>query len=86
MVFDIFVQTSSGQESKQGSGLGIPISQKFVEMMGGGLVVESEVGKGTIFRFDVQVELIDNVEAVSTESESRAKQQDARCPSEESRF
>jgi PAS domain S-box-containing protein len=62
-VFDVFVQSASGQSSKQGSGLGIPISQKFVQMMGGGLTVQSEVGKGTIFRFDVQVETADNADA-----------------------
>ena len=56
LVFDVFAQSTSGQESKQGSGLGIPISQKFVRMMGGELTVDSEVGKGTIFRFDVHME------------------------------
>ena len=60
MVFDVFVQSASGQESKQGSGLGIPISQKFVRMMGGELTVESEVSKGTIFRFDIQIEIVDS--------------------------
>lgn len=59
LVFDVFAQSTSGQESKQGSGLGIPISQKFVRMMGGELTVESEVGKGTIFRFDAQIEVGD---------------------------
>ncbi|MBN1583218.1 MAG: response regulator [Anaerolineae bacterium] len=58
-VFDAFVQTSSGQQSKQGTGLGIPISQKFVQMMGGDLTVSSTVGKGTTFKFDVSVEVVD---------------------------
>lgn len=69
MVFDVFVQSTSGQESKQGSGLGIPISQKFVHMMGGDLTVESEVGTGTIFRFDVQVEIVDGTDEVVSEAE-----------------
>ncbi len=59
-IFDVFVQSTSGQKSQQGSGLGIPISQKFVQMMGGKLSVQSEVGKGTIFRFSVNVEIVDN--------------------------
>ncbi len=71
IVFDVFVQSTSGQESKQGSGLGIPISQKFVQMMGGELTVESEVGKGTIFRFDVHIEITDNVGVVTLEPERR---------------
>lgn len=66
IVFDVFVQSASGQESKQGSGLGIPISQKFVKIMGGELTVESEVGKGTIFRFDVEIERVDRVEVMAS--------------------
>ena len=69
MVFDVFVQSASGQESKQGSGLGIPISQKFVNMMGGELTVESEVGRGTIFRFDVEVEVVDGADEAAPEAD-----------------
>ncbi len=71
LIFDVFVQSTSGQESKQGSGLGIPISQKFVQMMGGELTVESEIRKGTIFRFDVQIEITDKVGVVTLEPEPR---------------
>lgn len=70
-VFDVFVQSTSGQESKQGSGLGIPISQKFVKMMGGELSVVSEVGKGTIFRFDVRIEIADGAEVAASGPELR---------------
>jgi CheY-like chemotaxis protein len=70
-VFDVFVQSASGQKSKQGSGLGIPISQKFVRMMGGGLSVKSEVGKGTIFQFDVQVAMADNADVATPKSKRR---------------
>jgi PAS domain S-box-containing protein len=69
MVFDVFVQSSSGQKSKQGSGLGIPISQKFVDLMGGALTIESEVGKGSIFRFHIKVEILDDVPSISAEPE-----------------
>ncbi|MBN1873059.1 MAG: response regulator [Anaerolineae bacterium] len=55
-VFDAFVQTSSGQRSHQGTGLGIPISRQFVRMMGGDLTVSSIVGQGSIFKFNVQFE------------------------------
>ena len=69
MVFDVFVQSSSGQKSKQGSGLGIPISQKFVDLMGGALTIESEVGKGSIFRFHIEAEILDDVTLISAEPE-----------------
>jgi CheY-like chemotaxis protein len=56
-VFDVFVQTTSGKQSQQGTGLGIPISCQFVRAMGGELTVSSQVGQGSIFKFDVQVTL-----------------------------
>jgi CheY-like chemotaxis protein len=55
-VFEAFVQTSSGQQLQGGTGLGMPISRAFVQMMGGSLTLTSEVGVGTIFRFDIPVE------------------------------
>jgi PAS domain S-box-containing protein len=70
-IFDVFVQSASGQKANQGSGLGIPISQKFIRMMGGVLSVESEVGKGTTFRFDVQVSMVDNADVATCEPECR---------------
>jgi CheY-like chemotaxis protein len=58
-VFDAFVQTTSGQQSHQGTGLGMPISQQFVRMMGGDITVSSEVGKGSVFTFDIPVEIVE---------------------------
>jgi signal transduction histidine kinase/DNA-binding NarL/FixJ family response regulator len=53
-LFQAFVQTETGKQSQQGTGLGLPISQKFVELMGGNISVSSQVGKGTIFKFNVR--------------------------------
>ncbi|MGB3405381.1 MAG: ATP-binding protein [Microcoleaceae cyanobacterium] len=58
LIFDAFIQTEAGQKSQQGTGLGLPISQKFVQMMGGEILVYSEVGKGSIFKFDIQAECV----------------------------
>lgn len=54
-LFDPFVQTETGRKSQSGTGLGLPISQKFVELMGGSIGVTSQLGKGTTFTFDIQV-------------------------------
>ncbi len=54
-VFEAFMQTQSGKNSQEGTGLGLPISRRFVELMGGEMSVTSAVGKGTNFKFDIQV-------------------------------
>jgi CheY-like chemotaxis protein len=58
-VFDPFVQTAVGQQSHEGTGLGLPISRSYVRLMGGDFVVSSEEGKGSVFGFDLPVELGD---------------------------
>ncbi|MEJ5311341.1 MAG: PAS domain S-box protein [Anaerolineae bacterium] len=55
-LFKAFTQTSSGKRSQEGTGLGLPISRRFVELMGGTLSVRSQLGKGSSFRFSIQVE------------------------------
>ena len=50
-IFDLFQQGEAGMKAG-GAGLGLTISHKFVEMMGGELTVTSQVGKGSCFRFE----------------------------------
>jgi signal transduction histidine kinase/CheY-like chemotaxis protein len=59
-LFEPFVQTRSGSESPEGTGLGLPISRKYVSLMGGKVNARSELGKGSIFSFDVRVTLADH--------------------------
>jgi PAS domain S-box-containing protein len=54
-IFELFVQSSSGKKVQKGTGLGLNISREFIKLMGGDITVESEVGRGTIFKFDIQV-------------------------------
>ncbi|HYW19837.1 MAG TPA: GAF domain-containing protein [Nodularia sp. (in: cyanobacteria)] len=56
-LFQAFQQTRSGRQSKEGTGLGLRISQKFVQLMGGEITVESELGKGSCFRFNLQADV-----------------------------
>jgi PAS domain S-box-containing protein len=53
-LFEAFTQTTSGRESLEGSGLGLALSRRFVQLMGGEIVVESQVGRGSVFRFDIR--------------------------------
>lgn len=52
-IFDAFFQADQWQSSHQGTGLGLPISRKFVSLMGGELTVTSHIGKGTCFSFEL---------------------------------
>ncbi|NJO53259.1 MAG: hybrid sensor histidine kinase/response regulator, partial [Leptolyngbyaceae cyanobacterium RM2_2_4] len=54
-LFNPFVQTEAGRRSQEGTGLGLAISHRFVEMMGGKLVVDSRLGEGTAIAFDLPV-------------------------------
>ncbi|MFK5951823.1 MAG: ATP-binding protein [Desulfobacterium sp.] len=54
-IFNAFEQTDTGRLAKEGTGLGLTISRRFVELMGGHTTVESEVGRGTLFKFDICV-------------------------------
>ena len=56
-LFEAFAQTQTGKNSQEGTGLGLPISRKFVNLMGGDITVKSKVGKGTTFRFEIQVNI-----------------------------
>ena len=49
-LFQEFSQASSTTASKYGgTGLGLVISRRFCQMMGGDITVESEPGKGSVF-------------------------------------
>lgn len=56
LLFQPFSQTSTGLKSGEGTGLGLPISQKFVELMGGNLSVISRLGQGSIFCFNIHIQ------------------------------
>ena len=56
-LFKAFQQTRAGQLSKEGTGLGLRISQQFVQLMGGDITVESEPGKGSCFTFSIRVDI-----------------------------
>lgn len=58
-IFEAFVQSQSGVQSQNGTGLGLPITRKFIQLMGGEITVKSQVKLGTTFTFDIQAQVID---------------------------
>ncbi len=50
-IFNAFEQESRGfNRDFEGSGLGLSISKRYIELLGGELIVQSEKGKGTTFK------------------------------------
>ncbi len=55
-IFEPFGQGGSDRYKVMGTGLGLAISRRLVEAMGGQLVVESVVGRGSSFRINIPAE------------------------------
>lgn len=54
VIFDRFIQADiEDKMAVQGAGLGLSISKAYVEILGGEIWVESEIGKGSIFYFTI---------------------------------
>jgi signal transduction histidine kinase/DNA-binding NarL/FixJ family response regulator len=55
LLFKSFSQVSDAARNAEGTGLGLALSQRLVQLMGGIIQVESEYGKGSIFSFDLDL-------------------------------
>ncbi|MEG4086832.1 PAS domain S-box protein, partial [Microcoleus sp. POL10_C6] len=70
-LFKAFVQTDAGRKSQEGTGLGLPISRQFVQLMGGDITVSSTLNRGTIFSFDIHISSPEMAEVQPRQSRRR---------------
>ncbi|MGB7893784.1 MAG: AAA family ATPase [Microcoleus sp.] len=68
-IFLPFEQASGSVSQIEGTGLGLPISRQLVEMMGGELKVQSSLGKGSIFWFELELPITESWEGYQKEPE-----------------
>ncbi|WP_295449396.1 PAS domain-containing hybrid sensor histidine kinase/response regulator [uncultured Thiodictyon sp.] len=60
-LFEPFSQTASGRQVRGGTGLGLALSSRFVQLMGGELIAESRLGQGSCFSFTLSLPATDAV-------------------------
>ncbi len=54
-LFNAFVQTEAGRKAADGTGLGLTITKKYVQIMDGNIGVSSIVGEGSTFKFNIKI-------------------------------
>lgn len=59
-IFQPFERGHGGRRRRPGTGLGLAICEQFVELLGGQLDVRSKLGQGTVFSFEISVQMADS--------------------------
>jgi len=57
-IFEAFVQTQAGRSASNGTGLGLTISRRFVQLLQGDLSLSSQPGQGSTFQVCLPVQVV----------------------------
>ena len=69
-IFEPFIQIDNESNRKyEGTGLGLSISKKITELLNSKIEVLSEIGKGSSFYFDLELEILENIDEEKETSE-----------------
>lgn len=80
-IFDAFEQVNRQvNNGVEGSGLGLAISKELIEAMGGKIWVESEIGKGTIFKIELP-QIVTAYQAPPPEERTKLETEEKQTPS-----
>jgi signal transduction histidine kinase len=63
-IFEAFVQGEKTPIYREGNGLGLAISQQFVRLLGGEIVVDSIVQQGSLFKFQIPAIIVDRKDII----------------------
>lgn len=75
-IFDAFQQADSSTTREYGgTGLGLTITRRFIELLGGTLEVESRTDEGSTFRVTLPINLLDSPEVILTSEEITSSSQ-----------
>jgi signal transduction histidine kinase/CheY-like chemotaxis protein len=72
IIFNQFAQAKHRTTQKPGTGLGLTISRHFVQIIGSDLRVKSEKNKGSIFCFDLPIQVVSPADVVNIDTPNRA--------------
>lgn len=73
MLFEPYIQVKSKKSAKEGTGLGLVISKEFIRLMHGEINVESKVGFGSKFTFNVVMKLYPGAKFITAGTQREAE-------------
>jgi signal transduction histidine kinase/CheY-like chemotaxis protein len=65
-IFEPFERTEMSRITREGTGLGLSISREYACLMGGDITVKSRLGKGSVFRLEIDIKVGDADQAPET--------------------